>query len=375
MSGPRVLLAPDKFKGSASADDVVAALARGLTAVRPDARIVRVPVADGGDGTVDAAVAAGFERVTVSVAGPTGRPVGTSYARRGGAAVIELADTCGLTRLPGGTPSPLEASSRGLGEAIAAALDAGCRDLVVGIGGSASTDGGAGMVAALGGVLRDSSGAPLPDGGAALADVAALDLSGLHPALGAAHVVVACDVDNPLTGPAGAAAVYGPQKGGSPADTALLDTALTRWADVVAASTGADHRDVPGAGAAGGVGFAAVSLLRAELRPGIDLVLDLVGFDDALVDTDLVVTGEGSLDPQSLHGKAPVGVARRAVAAGVQVVAVAGRNVLDRADLAAVGITGAYTLLELEPDVATCLASPLPLLERLGAEIAAQHLR
>jgi glycerate kinase len=370
----RVLVAPDKFKGSASATDVAAALVRGICRVRPDAIVARVPVADGGDGTVAAAVAAGFESVGVTVSGPTGLPVSAAYARQDRTAVLELADTCGLSRLPGGVPAPLTASSRGLGEAIVAALDAGCRELVIGIGGSASTDGGAGMVAALGAVLRDHSGAVVPDGGAALAGVAELDLSGLHPSLEEASLVVACDVDNPLTGPAGAAAVYGPQKGCDLTQVALLDAALERWADVVAGATGADHRHLAGAGAAGGVGFAAVGLLGATLRPGIDLVLDLVGFDQALTRCDLVITGEGSLDAQSLHGKAPVGVADRARAAGVPVVAVAGRNTLSPADLAGVGIIDSFALLDLEPDVATCLAAPLPLLERVGAEIARRHL-
>ena len=370
-----VLVAPDKFKGSASATDVAAALSRGIHQARPDAVIAQVPVADGGDGTVDAALAAGFEPVPVTVSGPTGAQVSATYARQGGTAVLELAGTCGLARLPGGVPSPLEASSRGLGEAVRAALDAGCTDLVIGIGGSASTDGGAGMVAALGAVLRDPSGDVLADGGAALADVAELDLSGLHPALAEASLVVACDVDNPLTGPAGAAEVYGPQKGCDRAHVGLLDAALGRWADVVAATTGADHRNEAGAGAAGGVGFAAMGLLGASLRPGIDLVLDLVGFDQALAGCGLVVTGEGSLDAQSLHGKAPVGVANRAWAAGVPVVAVAGRSTLTPAELARVGILGAFTLLDIEPDVTTCLAAPLPLLERLGGEIALRHLR
>lgn len=370
----RVLVAPDKFKGSASATDVAAAVSRGIRRARPDAVITQVPVADGGDGTVDAALAAGFEPVPLTVSGPTGEQVSATYARSAGTAVLELAGTCGLSRLPGGVASPLAASSRGLGEVIVAALDAGCRDLVIGIGGSASTDGGAGMLSALGAVLRGPSGDVLADGGAALADVTRLDLSGLHPALAEASLVVACDVDNPLTGPVGAAEVYGPQKGCDPAQVGLLDAALSRWADVVAVTTGADHREVAGAGAAGGVGFAAIAVLGASLRPGIDLVLDLVGFDQALAGCELVVTGEGSLDAQSLHGKAPVGVADRACAAGVPVVAVAGRSTLTPAELARVGILGSFALLDIEPDVATCLAEPLPLLERLGHEIAVQQL-
>ena len=222
---PRVLVAPDKFKGSLPALAVAEAVATGVRRVRPEVEVATLPVADGGDGTLDAALASGFERVDVTVTGPTGEPVRTAYARRDGTAVVEMADACGLSRLPGGTPSALDASSRGLGEAVAAALDAGCRSLVIGIGGSASTDGGAGMVAALGGRLLDADGKPLPDGGAGLDRLARLDLEGLHPALAETEVVVACDVDNPLTGPHGAAAVYGPQKGASLDDVARLDAA------------------------------------------------------------------------------------------------------------------------------------------------------
>jgi glycerate 2-kinase len=368
----RLLVAPDKFKGSLDAAGVAAAVAAGVRRRLPDAAITRLPVADGGDGTLDAAVAAGFERVEVAVTGPTGEPVSTAYARRGGTAVAEMADACGLSRLPDGRFAPLDASSRGLGEVLVAALEAGCREIVVGIGGSASTDGGAGLVAALGGVLLDQRGEVLPDGGGSLARLGRVDVSGLHPALGESDIVVACDVDNPLTGSRGAAAVYGPQKGADPDQVAHLDAALARWADVVAASTGGDLRDRPGAGAAGGVGFAATALLGASLRPGIDLMLDLLEFDARVRGADLVVTGEGSLDAQSLHGKAPVGVAR--ASHGVPVVAVCGRRSLDDAALRAAGIEAAYALLDLEPDPAVCIRDAGRLLEVLGERIAAEHL-
>ena len=367
---PRVLVAPDKFKGTLPAADVARAVAAGLRRARPDVDVECLPVADGGDGTLDAAVSAGFERVPVTVSGPTGEPVETAYARRGDTAIVEMADACGLERLPGGVRAASTASSRGLGEVMAAALDAGCRELVVGIGGSASTDGGAGLLAALGAVTSPA----VPDGGAALAGVAALALDGLHPGLDGARVVVACDVDNPLTGPDGAAAVYGPQKGATPAEVQSLDAALGHWADVVARSSGADRRDDPGAGAAGGVGFALVAALGAELRPGIALLLDLLGFADRVAGADLVVTGEGSLDVQSLRGKAPVGVAAAAGAAGVPVVAVCGRRLLSDAELAAGGIAAAYALLDLEPDVATCLREPARLLEELGERVGRRHL-
>lgn len=366
----RVLVAPDKFKGTLPAYDVARAVALGLRRVRPDADVACLPVADGGDGTLDAAISAGFERVPVTVAGPTGEPVETAYARQGTTAVVEMAAACGLERLPGRVPAPLTASSRGLGEVMAAALDAGCRELVVGIGGSASTDGGAGLLAALGAVTSPA----VPDGGAALAEVSAVALDGLHPGLVDARVVVACDVDNPLTGPEGAAAVYGPQKGASPKQVVALDAALAHWADVVAASSGVDRRDVPGAGAAGGVGFALVAALGAELRPGIGLMLDLLGFAERVAGVDLVVTGEGSLDAQSLRGKAPVGVATAAGVAGVPVVAVCGRRLLDDGELTASGIGAAYALTDVEPDVDTCLREPARLLADLGELVARRHL-
>ena len=367
----RVVLAPDTFKGSLGALGVARAVGAGITGARPDVRVELLPVADGGDGTVEAVLSAGYEAVHVDVAGPTGEPVRARWARRGTSAVVEMAETCGLVLLPGGVPAPRTAGSRGLGEAVRAALDAGCTDIVLGIGGSASTDGGAGFLAALGARLLDPAGRPLADGGAALADLAALDLAGLHPGLAAARVVVASDVDNPLLGEHGAAAVYGPQKGADEADVAALDAALRVLVRHV--PDGEVLAGRPGAGAAGGVGFAAL-LLGARLAPGIDLVLDLVGFDDVVVGADLVVTGEGSLDTQSLHGKAPVGVASRAARSGVPVVAVCGRRDLTDAQLRAAGIDAAYTLLEEDPDVARCIADPEPLLARLGARIAGDRL-
>ena len=370
----RVLLAPDKFKGSLTAAEVARWVAAGITSVRPDVEIVSVPVADGGDGTLAVALEAGFVRHPVTADGPTGERVDTAFGRRGTEAVIELAEISGLAQLPNGVPAALTASSRGTGELLHAALDAGCTRLVLGIGGSACTDGGAGLVQALGARILDADGAEIGSGGAALPSARALDLTGLHPGLTTADVVVACDVDNPLAGPRGAAAVYGPQKGASPDDVARLDAALGGWADLVATTTGADHRDDPGAGAAGGVGFGAIAVLGATLAPGVDLVLHLTGFHDALVGADLVVTGEGSLDEQTLHGKAPAGVAAAARAAGIPVVAVAGRSLLTDGELRAVGIAAAYALSDETDDVDESFSRPGPLLERIGARIAAEHL-
>jgi glycerate kinase len=297
--------------------------------------------------------------------------VDTAYAERGGVAVVELADVSGLGRLPGGRLAARTASSYGTGQVLRAALDAGCRRIVLGIGGSACTDGGAGMVQALGGRLRDARGGEVGRGGAALAGVELLDLAGLHPTLRQTEVVVASDVDNPLLGPRGAAAVYGPQKGASPADVAALDAALARWAEAVYHATGVDAAGTPGAGAAGGVGFAALAVLGATLRPGIDLVLELVGFPAALPGARLVITGEGSLDAQTLHGKAPAGVAAAARSAGIPVVAVAGRSLLSPAELEPAGILAAYALTDIEPDPDRCMTEAGPLLERLAAKVAA----
>jgi glycerate 2-kinase len=366
----KIVIAPDKFKGSLPAAEVADAIAAGLRAGWPEAELVTIPVADGGEGTVDAAVAAGFERVPVTVDGPTGEPGAANYARRGEVAVVELAGACGLMRLPGGRREPLTASSFGAGQALAAALEAGARQIIFGVGGSASTDGGAGLLQALGARVLDTRGEPLARGGAALRDVAALDLAGLHPALRAGSVTLATDVLNPLTGPEGAAEVYGPQKGATPEQVRELASGLRRWAAVVAEATGTDWSHAPGAGAAGGVGFAALAVLGAEPRPGIELVLDLVGFDVALDGAGLVITGEGSLDTQTLAGKAPAGVAQAAVRRGIPVVVVAGRSTLTERQLVQAGIAGVYPLSDLEPDPARSSAEASVLLRRVGQALA-----
>ena len=368
----RVLLAPDKFKGTLSGAEVAASLAEGIRSRRPTADVVAVPVADGGDGSLAAFEAVGFERISLNATGATGQTVPTWYARRGEEAVVELAEVAGLARMgiPPARLAPLTATSRGLGELIAHALDGGCTRVLVGIGGSASTDGGLGLVQALGARVRDASGEEVGPGGAGAATAVMLDLTALHPALAAARIEVACDVDNPLTGPDGAAAVYGPQKGADPDQVRELDAALSHWADVVAAATGLDHRADPGAGAAGGVGFAAVAILGATLRPGAQLMLDQLGFDDALAAADLVVTGEGSLDEQTLRGKAPAAVAAAGRAAGVPVVAVAGRCLLDAARLRAAGFDDVYTLLDEAATPQQAFDEAVALLGRIGARLA-----
>lgn len=374
MTVPRVVLAPDKFKGTLTAVEVSDHLAAGIRSVRPDVEIVVIPVSDGGDGLLTAARRAGFEPVPARAAGPTGVVGDTSYVRQGAKAVIEMAEVCGLARLPDRTPAPGTASSRGMGEVMAAALGAGCTQILLGIGGSASTDGGAGMLRALGARVLDIRGEEIAEGGIALAQVDRIDLTGLRPDLQAATITVACDVDNPLTGSTGAAAVYGPQKGASVELVAELDRAMTVWADVIAAATGQDLRETPGAGAAGGVGFGAMAVLGAALEPGAGLIQQLTGLEQALIGADLVITGEGSLDEQTLNGKAPAGVAVAARKAGVPVVAVAGRCQLDIPTLAKAGIDAAHALDQEASYPEESFEAPGPLLMRIGARIAAQML-
>ena len=335
-----------------------------------------VPVADGGDGLLDAFVAAGYERVAVRAADALGTTQSTSYVRRGDTAVIELAAVCGLAAV--GPVAPMAATSRGVGEVLAAALDAGATRLVLGIGGSASTDGGAGLLQALGAGVLDVAGAPIAAGGAGLATVSRIELTTLHPGLAGAQLELAADVDNPLTGVHGAAAVYAPQKGADPDQVAALDAALTRWADVMAAATGVEHRADPGVGAAGGIGFAAVAALGARMRPGVEVVLELMDFAGALAEADLVVTGEGSLDAQTLRGKAPAGVAAAARAAGVPVVAVAGRCDLSADELLGVGFAAVHSLTAEAGPGEDPLTDPGPLLRRIGAKLsvkAREHRR
>ena len=271
-----VIVAPDKFKGSLTAGQVGAAVRAGLLAVDPDLDVRVLPVADGGDGTLDAAVGAGFRRLSVQVTGPIGEPVLAAIAVRDEVAVVELALASGLVLIPVEELEPLTANSFGTGELVAAALDQGCTQIILGVGGSASTDGGAGLLQALGARFLDHEGEELPLGGGSLIRLYEVDLSELDWRLDGVEFILASDVDNPLLGPRGAAHVYGPQKGATPDDVELLDVGLGRLADAI--DPGA--ADIAGAGAAGGVGFAALSVLRATPSPGIEVVLDLIDFDE-----------------------------------------------------------------------------------------------
>lgn len=376
IGAQRVLIAADKFKGSLTAVQVAERVTAGLRRVVPELQVEALPVADGGDGTVDAAVAAGFERREVRVAGPLGHEVTAAFALRGGTAVVEMAEASGLQRLPAGVFAPLTASTYGSGELLRAALDAGARTIVFGVGGSATTDGGAGMLSALGARFLDVEGEPVTPGGGGLGELASADLSDLDPRLGSVDLVLASDVDNPLTGPKGAPAVYGPQKGASPDDVEILDASLAHYAKVLEEAVGAkaaEHAASPGAGAAGGIGYGAL-LLGAHFRPGIEVMLEVLGFAPALEWADLVITGEGSLDEQTLHGKAPAGVAAAARAEDKEVVAVCGRLALPPDALGRAGIRRAYPLTEVEPDVAKCIEDAGPILERVAEQIARDFL-
>ncbi|MFD4352301.1 glycerate kinase [Nocardia sp. NPDC058518] len=371
--GPLVVLAPDKFKGSLSAPEVAQALGRGIARRAPGAQVRCVPVADGGDGMVDAFVASGWKRVELAAPGPTGEVSTAVYAVRGDTAVVELAAAVGLVKLPGGRLDPLRSDTFGLGVAIAHALDAGAREIVLGLGGSASTDGGAGLLRALGLRLLDREGrelAGVADVATMLEQVASVDRAGLHPAVATAQFTLACDVDNPLLGPAGAVAVYAPQKGANPRQMLKLEAGLTNWAAVL----GTGYAEIGGAGAAGGTGFGVLAVLGAQVRSGIDVLLELLEFSTLVDGATLVVTGEGSLDHQSMHGKAPVGVAAAAKKAGVPVVAAVGRTLLSPGEIRAAGFAACYPLSDLEPDPARSIMAAANLLERIGERIAVEHL-
>lgn len=325
-----VLIAPDKFKGSLTADEVARALEKGLLSRAPQTRITRLPLADGGEGSVSAARAGGFSTWEATVTGPTGQPLTASLAFRDGTVLIEAAQICGLGVLPGGRRASLTATSRGLGEAVLHALARRPDTIVLALGGVATTDGGAGMLQALGAGLNRAGGAPVSPGGGGLVELATADIGAAVKALACVELVVATDVDNPLLGPQGTAAVYGPQKGANEGDVRLLDDALdvfVRRLEECGAVGARQAATAPGAGSAGGLGFAGL-LLGGQIHSGAEYFLTLLGADRVLEGADLVVTGEGSLDEQTLSGKLPVALARRARERGVPVHAVAGRCVL-----------------------------------------------
>jgi glycerate kinase len=323
----RVVVAPDSYKGSMSAVEVADIIEKGLKTVFPDAEISKVPIADGGEGTVDAFLAAlGGERRELEVTGPLGDKVKAFFGilPGGETAVVEMAAASGLPLVPPEKRNPLVTTTYGTGELIKAALEAGCSTIIVGIGGSATNDGGMGMAQALGIGFYDSRGEELGFGGENLGKLAKIEMAGLNPKVKTAKILVACDVDNPLCGPHGASAVFGPQKGATPEMVEVLDRDLACFARVIKEQAGADIFNMPGAGAAGGLGAGLVGLLGAELRPGIEIVIENTGLAEKISGADLVITGEGRTDFQTARGKAPVGIARLAKKYQVPVIAISG---------------------------------------------------
>ena len=322
----RVIVAPQEYKGTLTAEEAAAAIAEGARHAVPDAEVETMPMPDGGPGTVRAiASATGGETRSCRVQGPLGRPVDAEWAfLSGGTAIIEMAAASGLALLAEDERDARVTTTHGVGELVSEALDAGARRLIIGLGGSATNDGGAGMATALGARLLDASGDEVPPGGVALARLHRVDASRLDPRIAGANAIGASDVTNPLCGPEGASYVYGPQKGASPAVVRELDAALENYARVIERDLGVAVRDLPGAGAAGGLGAGIIAFLGAEIRPGVDVVAEVVGLRERLEGADLVITGEGRLDGQTSYGKTVAGVARLAAAAGVPVIVVPG---------------------------------------------------
>ncbi|WP_433328323.1 glycerate kinase [Spirillospora sp. CA-294931] len=368
-SGP-VVVCLDKFRGSATAREACAWLAGGLRAADPELSVVEIPLADGGEGTVEALLTAGYSPVHADVLGPTGARVRAAFAVRGHRAVVELAQASGLDLVDDPDGAPLTATTYGTGQLIARALDLGCTEIVLAVGGSASTDGGAGLLQALGARITRSDGEEIAFGGAALSDATSLDLRDLDPRLREAGIVLASDVDNPLLGPEGAATVFAPQKGATPAQVQALEAALRRWAALISEATGTDHVAAAGAGAAGGAGFAALAVLGARRRNGTELVVSELGLAEALRGARLCVVGEGSFDAQSLRGKAPVAAAALAREAGVPVTLVAGRVSVAGAVLREHGIVSGHSLLEAAGSLQEAIDRAPGLLRAIGRTIA-----
>jgi glycerate kinase len=368
----RVLVAPDKFKGTLTAPQAARAIAAGWRRSAPDSEFILVPMADGGEGTMDALLEAlSGERFAEKVTGPLGDPIEAEYAivpapsGEGTVGVVEMARASGLGLVAESRRDPTRATTRGTGELILAAARRWVREILVCIGGSATNDGGAGMAQALGVRLIDEGGHEVRPGGAELLRLARIDASGLDASVRDVRFAVATDVDNPLTGPNGASAVYGPQKGASPDDVLLLDRALGHFAAVVHRDLGVDVRSIPGAGAAGGLGAGLVAFLGARLRPGVEVVMEAVGLRRQMEASDLVVTGEGAFDRQSLHGKVPAGVLQAAAESRVPAVVLAGRADIEPPGVEVFDLAGRFGL-------EAAMERPEPLLADLAAEVAAR---
>ncbi|MEN9687281.1 MAG: hypothetical protein RL381_293 [Actinomycetota bacterium] len=360
----KIVIAPDSFKGSASSRDIAQWIADGIHSVIPDCETVSVAIGDGGEGSLDAVIAAGFTAHSCEVQGPLGALVTARFAVKGSTAVIEMAQASGLTLVDRSQLDALAASSFGTGQLIQCALDAGVSRVILAIGGTATTDAGAGALQALGARLFDNSGTEIARGGGALGSCASIDLSGVDPRIASTEFIVATDVENPLLGAAGAARVFAPQKGASASDVEVLEKSVAHFASLVDGG----YENQAGAGAAGGFGFMAFAFLGARAESGIGLILDTVGFDEKLAGANLVITGEGRFDSQSLRGKAPWGILQRTKKYSLPTYLVCGSA--DTTQVPVDTYAGIYTLTSLEPDVAKCISNPAPLVYQLGAAIA-----
>ena len=368
----RVVIAPDSYKGSVSAVGVAAALERGVLRVFPQAEVRKIPIADGGEGTVEALVTAtGGEMKQARVRGPLGESVEACWGILGDGqtAVIEMAAASGLPLVPPDRRDPRITTTYGTGELIRAALDAGLRRIIIGIGGSATNDGGTGMAQALGAKFLALDGAELLPGGGALARLATIDLSGLDPRLTETEITVACDVDNPLCGQRGASAVFGPQKGATPAMVAELDAALGHFAGCAQAATGRNVAELAGAGAAGGLGAGLLFFTPAKLRPGVEIVLEAVKFVDVVKEAAFVITGEGRTDFQTAYGKAPVGVAKVAKQFGVPVFCISGGLGDGADDVLAQGIDATMSICSRPLSLEECMRDGATLIEEAAARL------
>ena len=372
----KVVVAPNSFKGTLTATQAAHAIANGVREAFPDAEIVEVPVADGGEGTAEALVTAnGGTYRWANVEGPLGDPVHASYGLIGGGetAVMEMASASGFSLVSAARRDVRRASTYGFGQLLDAALKAGAKTIICGIGGSATNDCGAGMAQALGARLLDAFGRDVPRGGAALINIDRIDLAGMNPRWKSTKVRVACDVTNPLIGPLGASHVYGPQKGADADTVEVLDSALGHFAEVIQRDLGKKVADVPGAGAAGGTGAGMIAFLDAELTPGAPLIVSASGFDAQLAGADLVITGEGRADGQTAYGKAPGEIARRARAAGVPVVLIAGSKGPGWEALSELGVTSVVTLIEEGADMQRALNEPEGMLARAAVVACRRH--
>ena len=368
----RIVVAPDSYKGSVSAVNVAEAMERGIHRVYPDAEVRQIPIADGGEGTVEALVTATSGQIRQArVTGPLGEQLTVPWGILGDGktAVIEMAAASGLPLIPADRRNPCITTTFGTGELIRAALNAGLRKIIIGIGGSATNDGGTGMARALGVRFIAKDGSDLPEGGAALAQLKQVDLAGLDPRITEAEIIVACDVDNPLCGPRGASAVFGPQKGATPAMVAELDAALAHYATLAQEATGRQIVEQAGAGAAGGLGAGFLFFTPAQLKPGVEIVLKAVGFAEIVKDASFVITGEGRTDFQTAFGKAPVGVAKVAKQFDVPVFCLSGSLGDGADDVLAQGIDAVMSICDKPMELEECMSTGESLIEAASVRL------